>query len=392
MLGLLKRRAEEASGTKANNHESVDTLACQFTGTVSGYFEIWVVNLLVKVCSLGLMRPWAEARRRRYFYGHTWLGRHSLAYTERSLESPLRTAGGLAAMILIVAVFLLQPVFGLVLALVGVAAYPWFRHRAIIRRATATTFRGRCFSHRGDLRDCYLRLLGWPLLTVLLAFVPLGHSLRSSWGHKFENYCYGDERFSAKLALSGLWRAVALTAVAALLVVGAVLSHAVAVFFVLGGEAAARDFGLASVAGDWSAAHYVTFAVLLMMVSLPYAVWQAKSEKLLMAGVRLDVGVSFDSEMSALRLSWLYVTNAIAIAVSLGFAIPWAAIRVARYRASVTTLLCYASVDDLADDRAEAMLSLQQVTAEKPEKPGPSANEELSDALDAGEIDLPMAA
>lgn len=386
MLGLLKRRAEEVSGTEENDHESVDTLSCRFTGTTSGYYEIWLVNLLVTICSLGLMRPWAEARRRQYFYAHTWLGRHALAYTDSSLGSPLRAATGLSLIVLIGAVFFLQPSVGLLLAAVGAALYPWYRHHATVTRAASTTYRGRCFSHRGDLRDSYIRLLGWPLLTVLMAFVPLGRSLRSSWGHKFENYYYGDERFSAKFAVYDLWRVVGMTLGVAVAVLASVLLLAAALIFSLQGDLALQSFLTASIAGDWAAVHYSTLGAVVLMGSLPYAVWRAQAEQLLMSGVRLDAGICFDSQLSSLTLSGLYVSNAFAIALSAGLAIPWAAIRVARYRASVTTLLCYSNVDDLAADRAAEILCLQLVADTPP------ANDELSAALDAGEFDLPAAA
>src|SRR5262245_57561363 len=48
-------------------------LAFSFTGTASDYFRIWIVNLLLNLVTLGLWSPWSKVRKRRYFYGHTWV-------------------------------------------------------------------------------------------------------------------------------------------------------------------------------------------------------------------------------------------------------------------------------------------------------------------------------
>ena len=51
----------------------------------------------------------------------------------------------------------------------------------------------------------------------------------------------------------------------------------------------------------------------------------------------------FASTLSPLALAGIYLTNALAIVLTLGLARPWAAVRLARYRAANLTL--YASGD-----------------------------------------------
>ena len=53
----------------------------------------------------------------------------------------------------------------------------------------------------------------------------------------------------------------------------------------------------------------------------------------------LDIsGNQVQSELKTGYLLYLYVTNTLAIMISLGLLMPWAKIRTARYRASVTSL------------------------------------------------------
>src|SRR5688572_25368406 len=45
----------------------------QFTGTGREYFQIWIVNLLLTIVTLGIYSAWAKVRRLQYFYRHTRL-------------------------------------------------------------------------------------------------------------------------------------------------------------------------------------------------------------------------------------------------------------------------------------------------------------------------------
>ena len=45
----------------------------RFSGTAGEYFGIWIVNLFLTVITLGIYSAWAKVRKKRYFYGNTWL-------------------------------------------------------------------------------------------------------------------------------------------------------------------------------------------------------------------------------------------------------------------------------------------------------------------------------
>src|SRR5215471_19629889 len=52
----------------------------RFTGTGSGYFGIWIVNLLLTILTLGIYSAWAKVRRLQYFYRHTELAGSSFDF------------------------------------------------------------------------------------------------------------------------------------------------------------------------------------------------------------------------------------------------------------------------------------------------------------------------
>ena len=52
----------------------------RFTGDASEYFGIWIVNLFLSIVTLGIYSPWAKVRKKRYFYGHTWVADSNFEY------------------------------------------------------------------------------------------------------------------------------------------------------------------------------------------------------------------------------------------------------------------------------------------------------------------------
>ncbi len=57
-------------------------------------------------------------------------------------------------------------------------------------------------------------------------------------------------------------------------------------------------------------------------------------------------GHHFTSSMQSKTVAWIYFTNTAAIALSLGLMIPWAKVRMARYRAECLKLEAYDSLDN----------------------------------------------
>src|SRR5260221_8895074 len=52
----------------------------QFTGKAREYFGIWIVNLFLTIVSLGIYSAWAKVRKKRYFYGNTWVAGANFDY------------------------------------------------------------------------------------------------------------------------------------------------------------------------------------------------------------------------------------------------------------------------------------------------------------------------
>jgi uncharacterized membrane protein YjgN (DUF898 family) len=62
----------------------------------------------------------------------------------------------------------------------------------------------------------------------------------------------------------------------------------------------------------------------------------------------------FECSLSARAMIWLYLSNAIAIVCTLGMAVPWAMVRLARYRAEKFTVVAADGLDNFVAESAQA--------------------------------------
>jgi uncharacterized membrane protein YjgN (DUF898 family) len=143
-------------------------LPVRFTASGSEYFRIWIVNLLLTVLTLGLYLPWAKVRKRRYFYGNTWIGDHAFDFHGK----PRKMLRGTLLVGLLFMAYSAADRFsvtaGLVaLLFVGCVAPALFLSSLRFRTAN-TSWRGMRFHFEGDLPGAYKALL--PGLLIFLSF------------------------------------------------------------------------------------------------------------------------------------------------------------------------------------------------------------------------------
>lgn len=300
-----------------------------FTGSGAEYFRIWIVNLLLSVLTLGLYSAWAKVRRERYFYGHTSVDGSTFGYH----ASPIAILKG--RLIAYAVVFVLA-VLGQVAPLAASALYfpllmlmPIVLVRAFRFRAANSSYGGIRFGFDGLESDAYRVFLFWPMtvpVTLGLAYPYVTQRQREFFVSESR---HGRSQFGLELPTGGVYRIYLLAALAMLVW----FSVGIATFVGAGATDGIRD-------PDTIPGTQVIVAIVLLYAGIAVTVVAVRTafENLVWNHTLLDQH-RFDSRLRPGQMFWLYATNVLGIVMTLGLFVPWARVRLARYRAESLTLV-----------------------------------------------------
>jgi len=128
----------------------------KFTGSGSEYFRIWIVNIVLTVCTLGIYSAWAKVRTKRYFYNHTRLAGHHFDF----LASPQQILRGRIIAVILLGLYVgvnhFLPAWSWLAATVLALALPALLVLAMGFRLRNTSFRNIRFYFRKDFAKAYL--------------------------------------------------------------------------------------------------------------------------------------------------------------------------------------------------------------------------------------------
>ncbi len=336
----------------------------EFHGQATEYFKIWIVNIVLTIVTLGIYSAWAKVRTMRYFYGHTALDNSTFEYT----AEPLKILRGRVLAVLLLIGYTALEYFSSTAATIGLAIFwlvlPVIVVMAFTFRMKYSRWRGIEFGFARDFRSAYMvflpplllltLLIAGPLLlgidqaaidasaesetpeispelqqyfTLVSLLTTLGFLLYPWWQKLYYSFIgnhtrYGRSGFHIDLhpmEFYGIYAAAAAIFVGWMLGIGAIIGILAAVF-------------------------PPAMAPALLLIMVPYlytaAYIQTRRTNIVYGNLMIE-RVGFVSELKTGRMAWYYVSNTAAILVSLGLLIPWAMVRVARYRAECTRL--YAS-------------------------------------------------
>lgn len=305
----------------------------EFTAGAGEYFRIWIVNLALTVVTLGIYSAWAKVRRRRYFYGHTRIDGEGFEYR----ADPVAILKGRLIAVAAIAVYYgaghFAPQYQLLLWIPLLILGPWLLVRSLAFNAYNTAYRNVRFHFDGTYKGCMkvVAVYGWLVFFGIL-YPYFKHRLIRFIA---ENHRYGTARFEAadfKKPFIGAY----------------------ANAYGLGLVLAIVFFGLMFVATrEKTPTLFVPAAVLFYGgLFLIFAYIRARTTNAIWNAVRIG-SVRFESELRARDLIWLYFSNLLAIAFTLGLAAPWAVVRAMRYRASKTTAIAAGPLDGFAQAEAQ---------------------------------------
>jgi uncharacterized membrane protein YjgN (DUF898 family) len=302
----------------------------EFRGSGGEYFRIWIVNLALSIVTLGIYSAWASVRTRRYFYANTWLAGSPFEYSAKPL--PILRGRLIAAAMFACYVFASRtsPRLQLLTAALIAIVMPWLIVRGLAFRARYSAWRGLPFRFETDTPGAYL----WYLLSYLMIPFTMGlaypyiKARQQDW--TVRHHRYGDAGFSFKADMPDYYMVFFATlGIGFLWILGVAL---IAVFGV-------ALIDVASGSANGVKMHPIAMVVVVYVAYLPaylgvYAYSRSRMLNLLYNNSELAGGHRLQSTLGYSAMFWIYLSNAVAIIFTLGMAVPWAKVRMVRYRTS----------------------------------------------------------
>ncbi|MDH5183950.1 MAG: YjgN family protein [Gammaproteobacteria bacterium] len=335
--------------------ENSDTreLSIEFTGSGSEYFGIWIVNILLTILTLGIYTAWAKVRTRKYFYNNTRMDGAIFDYH----ASPIAILKGWA---IVVGVLIVQQVlssinilYGLGLLLAIMAFIPWAMVRSRVFNLLNTSYRNVRFYFEREYKELYTIFLIAPLpiivgyglffyvaisaesaevtpdtgiMALAGVFILAGFVLLPYYLHRFYSFIITRSSFGRtpfeNCSSAGAFYSIYLKAFGLGLLVG------VAMMVVMGVSA-----GLADVADGVISVIMGVLAFVIYLIGIYYVIYFIEATKLneIWGKTSID-GNRFISKLEPWGLMWVMLSNTVLIVITLGIYIPWAHVRMTRYR------------------------------------------------------------
>jgi uncharacterized membrane protein YjgN (DUF898 family) len=312
------------------------TLSFSFTGSATEYFGIWIVNILLKIVTCGIYSAWAKVRMRRYFYGNTLVDGSPFGYLADPLALFRGWLIGAALFIVYMVGTNVSPSLSFIFVLIIFSVTPWLIVRSRMFNQRNTEHRGIRFRFRPNYREAYLVFAGLPLLMPMTLGLLLPYMVYRQKRFFVENSSYGQTACTFTATAEDYYRTFVKALGVFILILGicGALLFAVSATFFSGinllnfshagtGAAALQKSALIAIVVLFFLAVplYLTFAVYLETALFNLS-WNGSG-----------IGDNrFRSSLTTASILGIRITNALAIFFSLGLLIPWAAVRITRYR------------------------------------------------------------
>jgi len=308
---------------------------------------------MLTIATLGVYSAWAKVRNKRYFYGNTSVDGAAFDYN----ADPAAILKGrlIAVAVLIVYSVTVQfvpatePGFW-ILFLIGL---PWLVVRALAFNARNSSWRNIRFEFSSNYREAIKVFIGMPILVVLSLGLAYPYFVCRQKAFVVNNSGYGTTEFDFN-AEPGAFYSIYLKAFGLLIVISLLYLFVIPAIIPTAGATDTAPPAPPSPEMLMLALLPLLVIMTLYMIFMTYI--QTATTNLVFNSSRLHDHTMI-STLHTGRMFWIYVSNLVSIVCFLGLLIPWAKIRVARYRAENLVLNTRSDLDEFVageQDRVKA--------------------------------------
>ncbi|MGP5360155.1 YjgN family protein, partial [Psychrobacter celer] len=332
------------------------------------------VNVLLCIVTIGIYYPWAKVRTRRYFYANTEYADRYFDYHATGKQLFFGYLIGVLILLAMQVVGSILPFVGIILPVILFAFIPWIIWRSLKFNMRMTSFSNVRFSFIGNLKPAYIIYMLIPVLgyaaAALLAFgsilpmsnidegtnaafaflvfavgiiaaIAIGVYSIGLFTKKAAEYQIGQTKFGQGNFLinihTGKFIKIQLKRV--LIIIGGLFLLSI-LSGLLFASAMSGGFNLNNISSDIEGANssplfvvgflviYFGFiATFLFATAYSYS----RQRQYLFENTTLDNAITFQSTVGARGYFYILLTNMLLVLFTVGLALPWAKVRVARY-------------------------------------------------------------
>lgn len=370
--------------------ESSQTKAFQFTGNAREYFKIWIVNIMLSIITLGIYAPWAKVRSKRYFYGNTILDGSAFEY----LADPLDILKSRIIVFAVILVYYLaksfNPMFEFAFIILILLATPWLVVKALIFNARVSAFRNIRFNFDGGVKRAAFIFILLPILMLVTLGLALPYLVYKQNQFIIGHFNFGTTQFEFNAGLKSFY-GIYLKALGILVLVVIIASVALTMVApdMMQAPPAIENIEPMNDAvtnpvddnvnmnTDTSAppqppppnpAAMVALGLYMLLYMYLGIYIKTATTNLIFNSAQLGAH-GFSSKLRTKNMFYIYMSNIFIVLLSVGLLIPWARIRLARYRINQLNLEANGSLNDFVSSEAANVKA---------------TGEEFADALDFG--------
>ncbi|CAA6808040.1 MAG: Thymidylate kinase (EC [uncultured Sulfurovum sp.] len=368
--------------------------ALRFTGSGSEYFKIWIVNVLLTIITLGIYYPWAKVRNKRYFYANSNLADRNFEYhaTGKQLFIGFLIAVGIFIVFQIVSQ--ISPIASIVLIIALFIAIPWIIWRSLMFNMRVTSFSNVHFGFKGKLKQAYINFFVYPFLLIVLiyglpllaAFAPmigvpetlatiLSFSLililpaafylfafikKINTEYIINGSRYGQGIFEASVETKKFMMINLKTlgiSVLVLLVMGilaALFGGGMEILATFDTESFEQGQLPEGLIGILALGYF--FMLIGMIFIMAFSITRQRTY--VYANTKLDDEIAFESTLRARDFAWVMLSNMLLVIVTLGLAMPWAKVRMAKLMLENTLVDTSTGFDEYINQKQDEESSL----------------------------------
>lgn len=311
----------------------------EFRGNAREWFGIWIVNLLLSIVTIGVYSAWAKVRTKKYFANNTYLAGRNFDYHATGKQILIGRIIIIGALVTVQLAATLNAILGVILIIAVVAAYPWLVVRSTQFNARMTSYSNVRFDFDGPLGRAYLVYILYPILTALTLYGAYPFLDRAVKSYSIDNHRLGTSRFEFNAPIGPFYKAFLF----AILWVCMGLGLLIATLVMMLGETA----------WDMTQNHdvlvlaFIVYPMLFLSILPALFLYQAMTRNIIYNSTRLEGGHQLHSNVKALTLVWIAVSNTIVALLSLGLMLPWTQVRMANYLAHHSSVVFGGPIDEI---------------------------------------------